>query len=55
MIPEVDPDLTTYLSKLLKTFKTEQENNALWFPTPEDFEKIEDLTPIHTRIVRELR
>ena len=55
MIPEGDPDLTTYLSEILRTIKTEQEHNAFWFPTPENFDKTEDLTPIHTRIVRELR
>ena len=36
MVPEVDPNLTNYLSELLKTNKTEQPSNTFWFPTPKN-------------------
>ena len=36
MIPEVDLDLTTSLSELIRTNKSEQQNNTFWFPTPEN-------------------
>ena len=55
MIPEGDPDLTTYLGELLKTNKPNQQSNTLWFPTPEDPGKTENHTPIQTRILKELR
>ena len=55
MIPEGDPDITTYLSELLKTNKTDQQNNTFWFPTPKNLGNIEDHTPIQTRILKELR
>ena len=54
MIAEGDPDLTTYLNKLLKTNKPEQQSNTFWFPTPENPGKTEDHTPIQTRILKEL-
>ena len=54
MIPEGDPDLTTYLSELLRTNKPEQQSNT-WFPTPENPDNIEDHTPIQTQIFEELR
>ena len=34
MIPEVDPDLVTYVTELLRPNKPEQQNSAFWFPTP---------------------
>ena len=53
MIPECDPDLTTYLKELLKTNKPEQQNNTLLFPTPANPGKNEDHTPIQTRSFKE--
>ena len=47
MIPESDPDLTTYLTELLKTNKPEQQIKTWWFPTPENPGNTEDHTPIH--------
>ena len=41
MIPEVDPDLATYLSELLRTNKSEHQSNTFWFPTPENPGKTE--------------
>ena len=55
MILEGNPDLFTYLTELLKTSKPNQQNNSFWFPTPENPGNIEDLTPIQTRILKELR
>ena len=55
MIPESDPDLVTYLTELLRTNKPHQQNNAFWFPTPENPGNTEDHTPIQTRILTELR
>ena len=55
MIPECDPDLTTYLTELLRTNKPDQQNNTFWFPTPENPGNTEDHTPIQTRILTELR
>ena len=54
MISQGDPDLTALLNELLRTNKPEQQNNNLWFPTPEIPEKSEDHTPIQTRILKEL-
>ena len=54
MIPQGDPDLTAYINELLRTNKPEQQNNTLWFPTPENCGKPEDHTPIQTRILKEL-
>ena len=34
MIPQDDPDMTAYLSELLRTNKSEQQDNTFWFPTP---------------------
>ena len=53
-IPQDDPDLTAYLNELLRTNKPEQQDNKFWFPTPENPEKLEDHTPIQTRILKEL-
>ena len=55
MIPQGDPDLTAYLNELLRTNKPEQQNDTIWFPTPENPGKPEDHTPIQTRILRELK
>ena len=38
MIPEADPDMTTYFSKLFKTSTPEQQNNAFIFPTTKSLE-----------------
>ena len=55
MIPEGDPDLTTYFTELLRTNKPDQQTNTFWFPTPENSGKTEEHTPIQTRILKELR
>ena len=55
MFPEGDPDLTTYLSEMLKTNQTEQQNRAFWFTAHENPGKVEGHTPIQTRIFQELR
>ena len=55
MIPEIDPDLVTYLTELLRRNKPDQQNNTFWFPTPENPGNTEDHTPIQTRILTELR
>ena len=54
MIPQGDPDLTTYLNELLRTNKPEQQDNTFWFPTPEDPGQPQDHTPIQTRTLNEL-
>ena len=54
MIPQGDPDLTTYLNELLKKNKPEQHNNTFWFPTPEKSGKPEDHTSIETRALKEM-
>ena len=54
MVPQDDPDLTGYLNELLRTNKSEQQDNTFWFPTPENPGKPEDHTPIQTRIFNEL-
>ena len=53
-IPEGVADLTTYPNELLKTNKPEQQNNTLWFPTPENHSKTEVHSPIQTRFLKEL-
>ena len=55
MIPEGDPDLFTYLTKLLRLNKPDQRNYIFWFPTPENPGNTEDHTPIQTRTLTELR
>ena len=35
--------------------KPDQQNITFWFPTPENLGNTEDHTPIHTRILKELR
>ena len=54
IIPEGDPDLTTYLPRLLKTNKLEKQNSIFWFQTGQNCGKNEDCTPIQTRILKEL-
>ena len=54
MIPEGNPDLTTYLSEMLGTNKPEQQSNTFWFPTTENPGETEDHTPIQTRVLKEL-
>ena len=55
MIPEGHPDLITYLTELLRTNKQDQQTNTFWFPTPENLGNTEEHTPIHKRILKELR
>ena len=55
MITQNHPDLTAYLNELLRTSKPEQQDNMFCFPTPENPGKPEDLTPIQTRILNELK
>ena len=50
MIPQHDPELTAYLNELLRTNK---QDNTFWFPTPDNPGKLEDHTPIQTRILKE--
>ena len=38
LIPKGDPDLTTYLTKLLKLNKLDLQNITFWFPTPKILE-----------------
>ena len=54
MIPQGDPDLTAYLNELLRTNKPGQQDNTFWFPTLENPGKLEDHTPIQTRIPKDL-
>ena len=54
MIPQGDLDLTAYLNELLRSNKPEHQDNTFWFPTPENPGKLEDHTPIQTRILKEL-
>ena len=54
MIPQDDPDMTAYLNELLRTNKSEKQDNTFWFPTPENPGKPEEHTPIQARILKEL-
>ena len=54
MISQGDLHLTACINELLRTNKLEQQNNTIWFPTPEDLGKPEDHTPIQTRILKEI-
>ena len=54
MIPEGHPDLIIYLTELVRTNKPDQQTNTFWFPTPENPGNTDDLTPIQTRILKEL-
>ena len=55
MIPEGKSDLNTYLTELLRTNNSDQQNNTFWFPTPKNPGNTEDHTPIQTIILKELR
>ena len=55
MILEGDPDLTTYVSELLRTNKPDQQTNTFWFPTLENPGNTDDHTPVPTRYLKELR
>ena len=48
-IPQDNPDLLTYLTKLLRTNQPDQQNRTIWFPTYENLGNIEDHTPIQNR------
>ena len=54
MNPQDDPDLNAYLNELLRTNKPEQQDNTFWFPTPGNHGKLEDHTPLQTRVLKEL-
>ena len=54
MIPEVDPDLITYLTELLGTNQPGQKINTFCFPTPEYPGNTDDQTPNQKRILKEL-
>ena len=54
MIPEGDPDLVTYLTKLLRTNQPDQQNSTFRFPTPKNPGNPADHTSIQTRILTEL-
>ena len=54
IIPEGDPDLTTYLNEHLRTNKPEQQSNILWFSASENPATVEPHTPIQTRILKQL-
>ena len=54
MTPQGDPDLTAYLNEILRTNKPEQQGNTFWLPTAENPGKLEDHTPIQTRILNQL-
>ena len=54
MIPQGDPDLTANLNKLLRTNKSEHQNNTFYFPTPENPGKPEDHTPIQTQTLKHI-
>ena len=53
-VPQGDLDLTAYLYELLRSKKIEQQNNTLWFFTPENPGKSEDHIPVQSRILTEL-
>ena len=46
--------MTAYLNELLRTNKSEQQDNTFWFPTPENPGKPEEHTPLQARILKEL-
>ena len=55
LIPEGEPDLTTYLTELLRTIKTRSTEHYHVGPTPENPVNKGKHTPIQTRILKELR
>ena len=54
MIPQGDPDLTANLNEFVRTSKPGQQNNLFWLPAYENPGKLEDHTPIQTRILKTL-
>ena len=44
MIPEGDPDLITNFTELLRTYKSDHQNNTFWFPTNQNPRNTEDHT-----------
>ena len=52
MIPEGDPDLITYLTELLRTNQSDQQNNNFWFSTSENLGNREHRTSIQTRSLK---
>ena len=51
-----DPDDThMYVNELMKSNETEQSDENLWFPTPENPGNEEEHTPIQRRILKEIR
>ena len=51
-----DPDNThMYVNELMKSNETEQSDENLWFPTPENPGNEEEHTPIQRRILKEIR
>ena len=56
MTPDGDPDLTIYLTQLLRPKnKLDQQNKIFWFSTNKNPDNIEDNTLIQTRILKEVR
>ena len=54
VIREGDPNFTTYLNKLLRANKPEQQKSLFWFLTPENPGRTEDHSPIETQILTKL-
>ena len=52
MVPESDPDLTTYVNELFRTNKLKQQNNLLWFPPPKNPGKTENYKQEQIRMVK---
>ena len=51
-----DPDDThMYVDEFMKYSKNEHNDDNLWFPTPENPRKEEELTPLQRRILKEFR
>ena len=48
-------DAIHYINSLLKTSKTDEANETYWFPTPKNPGNEKEHTPIHARILNELR
>ena len=54
LIPEGDPDMTTYQNDLLGTNKPEQQSGTFWFPKHKNAGKIEDHTTTQTPNLKKL-
>ena len=48
-------DAIQYINSLLKTSKDDEVNESNWFPTPQNPGNEKEHTPIHIRILNELR